>query len=108
MLALGCYWLYIKWPANRSNYTFKSKLHSYLQGMYCSELGKNTIFLEHPVHCTLCFTLSAKVTMNQAATCQRPHSFIKINVAIVVGGLKEMIYIHTYVLARFELVFFRF
>ena len=71
--------------------------------MGCSELGKNTIFLEHPVHCTSCFTFSAKVTMNQAATCQRPHSFIEINVAIVVGGLKEMIYIHTYVLAPFEL-----
>ena len=45
--APGCYWLYTKWPANRSYCILTFELFSYLQGMCWCELGKN--FLEHPV-----------------------------------------------------------
>ena len=51
--ALGCHWLYGKWPANRSDCTHRSQIRhellSYMQGMGCSELGKHTIFNKHPV-----------------------------------------------------------
>ena len=48
--ALGCDWLYRKWPANKSNCTLRSdELLSYMHGMGCSESGKDTIFNEHPV-----------------------------------------------------------
>ena len=46
---LGCYWLYTKWPANRSDCTLRSELFSYL----LCELGKNTqFFLNMPVYRT--------------------------------------------------------
>ena len=47
---LGWYWLYRKWQANKSDCTLRSdELISYMQGMGCRELGKNTIFIAHPV-----------------------------------------------------------
>ena len=42
---LGCYWLFRKWPIT---VTVGSTLRS-LTGMGCTELGKNTLFNEHPV-----------------------------------------------------------
>ena len=45
--AIGCT---RKWSANRSEFTLRSLARmSYMQGVGCSELGKNTIFNEYPV-----------------------------------------------------------
>ena len=49
---LGCYWLYKKLPANRSDCTLALRselLQRCRRGRGCSELWKNTIFPEHPV-----------------------------------------------------------
>ena len=58
-LALGCYWLYKKLPANRSDCTlaFRWKLwrsQRCRRGRGSSELWKNTIFPAHPVPMRWC------------------------------------------------------
>ena len=51
--AQGCHWLYRKWHANKSDCTLKSQMRwvalLHAGDMGCSELGKHTIFNEHPV-----------------------------------------------------------
>ena len=37
------------WPALHTQISCEDKMLSYLQGMGCSEMGKKTIFNEHPV-----------------------------------------------------------
>ena len=68
--ALGCYWLYKKWPANRSDCTLAMRwelrrfYNDLGEGGVALNCGKHTIFPEHPVsplmsfissHGSLCF-----------------------------------------------------
>ena len=51
--ALGSYWLYRKWPANKSDWTLRSKIR-WVALLYAGDglqwIGKNTIFNERPAN----------------------------------------------------------